>query len=506
MKNLNTFIYMGLIALLYFLCGSCDQQDDYIFGADHAFISILQPDSKTIKIDHQTTKGYCIIKSNTCWKIISDAPWLNCPVSEGEFGDTLRFSATENNEGPRTAHLIMYTTKGNKAYDTLTVIQAHTPAFKPQGYDIRITSGIAETLSEAFSPELSFTVNTSAAWEAFCRPEDNWITLLTKEANGENNAYFSVKANDQLENRKAYIYVRLQEYHAVCDSFLITQSGRPKHIKITTPRNKNLMMDERASDFSFVVEGDGKWKVTTNSAAWLSFDQNEYSGTATVQVHITQTTSLRKGEIHVSLSDNPNVSDTLRITQNVIPAGRLKDSLALVALYYSTNGPNWEGAWKLEQPIDEWVGIFLDNDRVIDISLGSRNLEGTLPEELGWMTELTKIKFYSNKLSGPIPASFNKLINLTHIFMSKNKLNGQIPDLSALKKLERLDLTFNRLEGTIPVSLTTLPKLPYVMIQYNQLAPSGCIPAKYKIWEMYINPQRAVYGDPSTDYNLPVCE
>ena len=90
--------------------------------------------------------------------------------------------------------------------------------------------------------------------------------------------------------------------------------------------------------------------------------------------------------------------------------------------------------------------------------------------------------------------------------MSKNKLNGQIPDLSALKKLERLDLTFNRLEGTIPVSLTTLPKLPYIMIQYNQLNPSGCIPAKYKIWEMYINPQRAVYGDPSTDYKLPVCE
>lgn len=506
MKKRNLFIYpIILISLL--LTGSCEEDNDYILGADHAFVLVQQPETKKLEMSYQAQSGYCIVSSNARWQAESDSPWLTCRTKEGEFGDSVYFSLSENQADTRTARIVLHTTIRNEAYDTLTIIQAHTPSFRPEGYNIRIDSEIPFPLPETYSPELSFQVSAQSDWKVFCRPGNEWITLLTKENSGDGKVYFALKANEQLQNRQAYIYVALKEYESICDSLSITQSGRALKMEITVPRSKKMMMDERASSFSLTAEGDGDWKVSTDVPNWITFTQTEYSGNATIQGNVTETNSLRNGRIFVSLKTNPDISDTLYVTQDIIPEGRLKDSLALVALYYSANGKNWDGSWKLEEPLEKWYGVFMDNERVIDLSLNSNNLEGTLPEELGWLTEITKIKFYGNKLSGPIPASFNKLTKLTHIFMSRNKFSGQIPDLSALQDLELLDLTFNRIEGFIPATLITLPKLPYVKISYNHLDPSGCIPEKYApTQEVYVNPQRAVYGDPTTDYNLSVCE
>lgn len=506
MKKSYSTLYIGVV-ILFLAAVGCREDDKYILGADRAFITVLNPEVKSMQTDHQAKTEFCIVRSNARWKAGSDCEWLACRTTAGEFSDSLFFTMTANRSDKRIGHIVMQTTVGNEACDTLTVIQSHFPSFRPEGYSVAIRSGLPATLPSALSSELSFQVAAEYDWKVFCRPEDTWITLLTKENTGTENAYLAVKANDRLENRKAYVYVSLKEYTSVCDSLLITQAGRPYRAKITVPRSKTMMLDEQVSAFSFSVEGDGKWKVTTDAPEWVTLSRTEYTDHAEVGVEVSATTSLRKARIMVSLLSDATVGDTLYLTQDVIPKGRLKDSLALVALYYATNGANWTASWKLEEPLDKWYGVFMDNGRVIDLSLGSNNLEGTLPEELGWLTEIIKIKFYSNKLSGPIPAGFNKLTKLTHIFMSKNKLSGQIPDLSALQELEELDLTFNRIEGFIPAELTLLPKLPYIKISYNRLDPSGCIPAKYAPYkEVHVNPQRAVYGDKTTDYNLSDCE
>ncbi len=35
------------------------------------------------------------------------------------------------------------------------------------------------------------------------------------------------------------------------------------------------------------------------------------------------------------------------------------DSLALVALYNSTDGANWTDQWDLDQPVSTWDGIYM---------------------------------------------------------------------------------------------------------------------------------------------------
>ncbi len=126
---------------------------------------------------------------------------------------------------------------------------------------------------------------------------------------------------------------------------------------------------------------------------------------------------------------------------------RNSDSLALVALYTSTNGGAWSNStnWLSVLPIDQWYGISINNNRVSGIDLSYNNLEGTLPSEIGNLSELTLINFSVNKISGTIPSEFGDLINLVHLHLTQNSLTGTIPsEFMNITKLKRLHLNNSR--------------------------------------------------------------
>ena len=71
------------------------------------------------------------------------------------------------------------------------------------------------------------------------------------------------------------------------------------------------------------------------------------------------------------------------------------DREALVALYHTTDGPNWRDNtnWLSDAPLDEWHGVshgvFDDStDSVIVLSLNNNQLSGEIPPELGNLTNL----------------------------------------------------------------------------------------------------------------------
>ena len=172
------------------------------------------------------------------------------------------------------------------------------------------------------------------------------------------------------------------------------------------------------------------------------------------------------------------------------------DSLALVALYNSTDGPNWTNTWDLSQPVSEWYGITLDDGgcRVIEINLNGNQLSGNIPSELGNLSNLTELYLGRNELIGSIPSELGDLSNLkilalggsglygyqlnaTFVFTSGsfNQLSGSIPSsLSDLSNLEILDLVGNELSGNIPSELGDLSNLTGLYLGGNQL--SGSIP------------------------------
>ena len=153
-----------------------------------------------------------------------------------------------------------------------------------------------------------------------------------------------------------------------------------------------------------------------------------------------------------------------------------RDSLALVALYNATDGPNWTNTWDLNQPMDTWFGVTLSGEGcVTSLILRFNQLSGNIPPELGNLSSLQDLYLNSNQLSGEIPAELGSLGNLEILTFDRNQLSGSIPPaLGNLSSLRYLSLSSNQLSGSIPPELGNLSSLQDLYLQLNQL--SGSIP------------------------------
>lgn len=150
-----------------------------------------------------------------------------------------------------------------------------------------------------------------------------------------------------------------------------------------------------------------------------------------------------------------------------------QDSLALVALYDSTNGANWthNDNW-LNGPAPSWYGISIQNGRVTQIDLHDNNLNGTIPSALGQCSELKYLYLYSNHLNGTIPSQLGDCINLQNLRLDGNQLTGALPaELSKLEHLVYMALNNNHLSGLPNLSGSPLDNgaLDYLYVDYNNL-------------------------------------
>ena len=181
------------------------------------------------------------------------------------------------------------------------------------------------------------------------------------------------------------------------------------------------------------------------------------------------------------------------------------DSDALVALYNAAGGPYWwksQGWLNDDAPLAEWHGVETNDDgRVTQIWLGSNQLIGTLPAELGklsklqWLnvgnlhlgghippelgalTELERISMSNSDLTGEIPPELGNLKSLRGLFLGHNELTGEIPEeLGNLPRLDALELNDNHLTGNIPRSLGNISRLKNLNLSRNQL--TGAIPGE----------------------------
>ena len=161
--------------------------------------------------------------------------------------------------------------------------------------------------------------------------------------------------------------------------------------------------------------------------------------------------------------------------------------------------------WSEESPVTDWEGVVVGGQppRVLSLNLTTAGLTGTVPPELGGLSELRFLHLYGNDLSGPIPPELGRLAYLDTLDLGDNQLTGTIPpELGQLARLVSLDLSANQLTGTVPVQLGDLEELEWLVIPENDLSGSiseilermpnleylsiygnrldGCIPSKHR--------------------------
>ena len=156
------------------------------------------------------------------------------------------------------------------------------------------------------------------------------------------------------------------------------------------------------------------------------------------------------------------------------------DRDVLIALYDATNGDNWTNNtnWCTDAPLSEWYGVSVDSEgRVTELSLPGNNLVGSIPVELGNLSNLTYLNLNKNQLTGNIPVELGNLSQLEDLDLGWNQLTGGIPvELGNLSNLRGLYLYENQLTGDIPTGLSNLSQLEILNLQSNQL--TGGIPVE----------------------------
>ena len=133
------------------------------------------------------------------------------------------------------------------------------------------------------------------------------------------------------------------------------------------------------------------------------------------------------------------------------------DKAVLAKIYDATGGANWydNSNWLSNRRIREWHGVTNDaNGRITGLFLAGNWLTGSIPPELGDLSNLESLHLHFNQLSGTIPTELGNLSELRWLNLGDNQLTGTIPlELGRLSKLERLYLAGNQFTGCLPNAL-----------------------------------------------------
>ena len=90
---------------------------------------------------------------------------------------------------------------------------------------------------------------------------------------------------------------------------------------------------------------------------------------------------------------------------------RTSTGVALTVLYEATNGPGWafsDGWLDVDVSLDRWYGVQTDSiGRVVSLDLNSNGLSGSVPEALGRLANMKKLKIGNNALTGRLPLSLS---------------------------------------------------------------------------------------------------
>ena len=184
------------------------------------------------------------------------------------------------------------------------------------------------------------------------------------------------------------------------------------HAITLTPSEAEVFIGDSLQLFAEATDGNGSvvdavFTWTSNNAAIATVDGRGF------------VRAIGSGSTYIS-AFSEGITGRARIS--VLP-DYYRDRIALVALYESTDGPNWTNSegWLSTAQLKFWYGVYTDSDgRVTRLDLTENELKGPIPAELGDMTRLVHLRLGRNYLSGPIPQQLGNLTNL--IILRNNKL------------------------------------------------------------------------------------
>ncbi|KAK1355790.1 piriformospora indica-insensitive protein 2 [Heracleum sosnowskyi] len=206
------------------------------------------------------------------------------------------------------------------------------------------------------------------------------------------------------------------------------------------------------------------------------------AGAGEESVHVTE---LSFGFIS-DYSSNPPCNNHSKINVPALSAFKQLKKLLFYKCFtgYEVPVPEFEGFGGVLEDL-----VFIENPSLVgpfkgDIrSLGSlkrfvlvgSGVSGWVPHGLGELSSLEQVTLSRNNLSGDISrVNVSKLRNLKVLDLSYNGFFGYLPEsFGGLESLLKLDLSYNEFSGEVPESFKGLKKLEFLDLSYNKFFNCG---------------------------------
>jgi leucine-rich repeat protein SHOC2 len=129
--------------------------------------------------------------------------------------------------------------------------------------------------------------------------------------------------------------------------------------------------------------------------------------------------------------------------------------------------PELQGRWSEDEQPENWEGVFMENGRVVELSLEDFGLTGAVPAEIGRLSALGVLNLDGNQLTS-VPAEIGQLASLLGLFLNRNQLTSVPAEIVGLTLLTELYLDGNKLTS-LPAEIGQLTAMRVLHLSDNQL-------------------------------------
>ncbi|MBR3793960.1 MAG: hypothetical protein IKK27_08540 [Alistipes sp.] len=458
-----------------------------------------------------------VIQSNVEFTVSDpDVSWVHSVATRALTTTTLQYEVDANTSyDQRVATLIVTNTK-TKATEEVTITQTQKDAIvlAKSEYEIGVDGG---ALDFEIQTNVDVTVNTSATW----------IKQVTTRALESKMLFFDIAANSAEEDREGKITISGGD---VTQTVTIKQKGTSEILEMEREaliaiynaldgdnwaNNTNWCSDKPVSQW-YGVEIDSTSSVIS---LCIEGNRNKLGERTSFPVELENLRNLSRLELNYTNVDSfpeqfassLNIKEFISASNLYLTLSELKPiydgagELEVFSVIIHSQHYEFSDQYKTPQPIP--LELF-KNKNLRDLGLSGCNLSGTIPDEIGTLTELRNLSLYNlwdTYLTGEIPSSIGNLKNLLGITLFNLNLTGGIPEelytltqltdlaidccyiggqlssnIQNLKKLRSLNLRSCNLEGNLPEELAILMDgdLEDCMLLNNRL--TGDIPNKIK--------------------------
>lgn len=134
----------------------------------------------------------------------------------------------------------------------------------------------------------------------------------------------------------------------------------------------------------------------------------------------------------------------------------------LSTLYFALGGTQWrvDTNWLHGSPCT-WHGIECHGEDKISISLENNRLQGFIPSHIGLLSNnLIDFNIGSSDVSGTLPAELGLLTRLQTLVLDRTSIHSKFPSqIGRLRNLTKLSVDSTPLTGTIPTEIGSVTQL-----------------------------------------------